>query len=231
VTDESPAPAPAPAPAPTPAATGSTSEARLLAAAALRRLGNAFVAHQLDDARLAEVTAQADALLLLVEQAPERTHAFFNEGPDSLLERMKGGNGTAPNSVFPDCVVSGKANPMGMEATLWLNSSEAVMEVTLGAAFEGAPGRAHGGVVAALFDEIMGLALSTSGNLAFTGRLSVTYRAPTPLGVPLSSRARLAQRKDRKLTITAELYSGDTLLAEAEGLFIAVETLHFLGAP
>jgi acyl-coenzyme A thioesterase PaaI-like protein len=209
---------------------GSTSEARLTAAAALRRLGNAFVAHQMDDAQLAEITARIDTLVPLVERAPERTHAFFNVGPDSLLERMKGGDETAPNSVFPDCVVSGKANPMGMEATLWREGDEAVMDVTLGAAFEGAPGRAHGGVVAALFDEIMGLALSAGGTLAFTGNLAITYRAPTPLGVPLSSRARLSQRNDRKLTITAELKSGDTLLAEAEGLFIAVETPHFLGA-
>jgi acyl-coenzyme A thioesterase PaaI-like protein len=210
---------------------GETSEARLIAAAALRRLGNAFVAHQMDDAQLVEITKRIDALMPAVEGAPERTHAFFNEGPDSLLGRMNGGGDTPANSVFPDGVVSGKANPMGMEATLWREGDEAVMEVTLGAAFEGAPGRAHGGVVAALFDEIMGLALSVGGTLAFTGRLAVTYRAPTPLGVLLTSRARLSQRNARKLTITAELHSGDTLLAEAEGLFIAVETPHFLGAP
>jgi acyl-coenzyme A thioesterase PaaI-like protein len=207
-----------------------TSEARLLAAAALRRLGHAFVAHQVDDVHLLEMATRIDALLPAVEQAPDRTHAFLAHGPDFLAERLKGGEGTTPNSIFPDCVVSGKANPMGMEANLWRDGDEAAMEVTLGQAFEGAPGRAHGGVVAALIDEIMGLALSVTGTLAFTGQLAVTYRAPTPLGVLLTARARLSHRNARKLTITAELHSGTTLLAEAEGLFIAVEPSHFLGA-
>ncbi len=209
---------------------GTTSEARLAAAAALRRLGNAFVAHQVDDAVLREITTHVEALLPLIERAPERVHAFFAHGPDFLAQRLQGGEGATRNSVFPDCVVSGNANPMAMEATLRPEGDGAVMNVTLGPAFEGAPGRAHGGVVAALIDETMGLALGVTGTLAFTGKLAVTYRAPTPLGVPLTARARLSHRTERKLTITAELHSGPTLLAEAEGLFIAVEAPHFLGA-
>ena len=94
---------------------------------------------------------------------------------------------------------------MGIAARLWREGEEAVCQVTLGPAFEGAPGRAHGGVVAALFDETMGLVLSISSTPAFTGRLTVTYRAPTPLGEPLEVRARLAGRTGRKMTITAEL--------------------------
>jgi len=187
------------------------------------------VAHQIDDRDLLALAARVDSLLPVVEQAPLRTHAFLAHGPDSLAERLGEDKRASYDSVFPDCVVSGMANPMGMEARLWRDGSEAVMEVTLGPAFEGAPGRAHGGVVAALIDEIMGLALSASGSLAFTGRLAVTYRAPTPLGVLLTARARLAHRQARKLTITGELHRGATLLAEAEGLFIAVEPSHFLG--
>jgi acyl-coenzyme A thioesterase PaaI-like protein len=209
--------------------TTETSEARLAAAAALRRLGNAFVSHQVDDAHLREITEQVTALLPAVEAAPGRAHAFLSRGPDSLADRMAGGEETAPDSVFPDCVVSGRANPMGMEAKLWREGGGALMEVTLGPAFEGAPGRAHGGVVAALFDELMGLALSTTGSLAFTGRLAVTYRAPTPLGVLLQGRAWFSHQTGRKLTIAAELHSGPTLLAEAEGLFITVEAEHFVG--
>lgn len=209
--------------------TTETSEARLDAAAALRRLGNAFVSHQVDDARLREITEQVTALLPAVEAAPDRAHAFLSRGPDSLAGRMAGGEEAAPDSVFPDCVVSGRANPMGMEATLWREGDGALMEVTLGPAFEGAPGRAHGGVVAALFDELMGLALSTTGSLAFTGRLAVTYRAPTPLGVQLRGRAWFSHQSGRKLTIAGELHSGPTLLAEAEGLFITVEAEHFVG--
>ena len=65
---------------------------------------------------------------------------------------------------------------------------EAVLTVTLGSAFEGAPGRAHGGVVATLIDEAMGMVLHIVGTPAFTGRLTVNYRAPTPLNEHLEDR-------------------------------------------
>jgi hypothetical protein len=49
-------------------------------------------------------------------------------------------------------------------------------------------------MVAALFDEAMGFVLSINCTPAFTGRLTVTYRAPVPIGVPLEFRARLTSR-------------------------------------
>jgi acyl-coenzyme A thioesterase PaaI-like protein len=217
---------------PNAATTGETTRARLDAAAALRRLGNALVSHQPDDAVLADLATQIGALLPAVESAPARTHAFLAHGIDFFSARLRGEDDVIgpQQSVFPDCIVSGKANPMGMEADLSMDGNEVVMRVTLGAAFEGAPERAHGGVVAALLDETMGLVLSIAGSPAFTGRLSVAYRAPTPIGVPLEARARLDRRSARKLTITSELRSGDTLLAEGEGLFITVDPTHFLGS-
>ena len=111
---------------------------------------------------------------------------------------------------------------MGMEANLWRTGDEAVVEVALGPAFEGAPGQAHGGVVAALFDEVMGLALSVTGSLAFTGKLAVTYQAPTRWASRCGPRPGRRTAAVASLTIAAELHSGPTLLAEAEGLFIAV---------
>ncbi|MEZ5165314.1 MAG: hotdog domain-containing protein [Acidimicrobiales bacterium] len=51
-----------------------------------------------------------------------------------------------------------------------------------------APGAVHGGVLAGLFDELMGGALRLGGALAgVTGRLTVRYRRPTPSGKTSSS--------------------------------------------
>jgi acyl-coenzyme A thioesterase PaaI-like protein len=204
-----------------------TSEARLALAAALRRLGNALVAHQPDDGVLEEVTRAVDAVVPLIESGPAHPHAFTQHRSAIFSRRLGEGAGSVPPNAFPDCVVSGRANPMGIDARLWREGDEAVCRVTLGAAFEGAPGRAHGGVVAALMDETMGLVMSISATPAFTGRLTVTYRAPTPLGEPLEVRARLAEQEGRKITVRAELRSGDRLLAQGEGLFIGVEPEHF----
>jgi acyl-coenzyme A thioesterase PaaI-like protein len=207
-----------------------TSEARLALAATLRRLGNALVAHQPDDALLAEIARQVDGLVPRVEAAPQRPHAFLEHGPAIFSRAVAEGTAVVPRNAFPDCVVSGRANPMGIAAQLWREEDEAVCRVTLGEAFEGAPGRAHGGVVAALIDETMGLVMSISATPAFTGRLAVTYRAPTPLGQPLEVRARLAGRAGRKITVTSELRSAQRLLAQGEGVFIAVEPEHFFAS-
>jgi acyl-coenzyme A thioesterase PaaI-like protein len=207
-----------------------TSPARLALATALRRLGNALVSHQPDDALLDRITDAVEGVLPELERAPDRPHAFLHTAPTFFGGQVDEGPSKEPGDVFPDCVVSGRANPMGIAARLWRENDEAVCQVTLGAAFEGAPGRAHGGVVAALIDETMGLVLSIVGSPGFTGRLTVTYRAPTPLGVPLEVRARLAGREGRKMTIVAEMRDADRLLAQAEGLFITVDTEQFLAA-
>ena len=73
----------------------------------------------------------------------------------------------------------------------------------------------------------MGVVLSIIGTFAYTGRLTVTYRAPTSLQVPLEFRARLVERQGRKLHISAEGRHGDTVVAEAKALFIAVDQQHF----
>jgi len=204
-----------------------TSEARIALAASMQRLGNALVAHQPDDELLAEITRWADDVASAVEAAPERVHSL-------LVRREKIFAGTLPEgaeaisaSAFPDCVVSGRANPMGIGARFWREGTEAVCQVTVGKAFEGAPGRVHGGVVAALMDHLMGLVMSISGSPAFTGRLNVTYRQPTPIGRLVEGRARLVERVGRKLQVAGELRDEGQLLVQGEGLFIAVDPDRF----
>ncbi len=123
---------------------------------------------------------------------------------------------------FPDCVVSGQANPMGVAIKAHREGDEVVTSVVLGSAFEGAPGRAHGGIVAAIFDDTMGFVLTVLRLPAFTGRLTVSYDAPTPVGEEICFRARLRERDGRKLVIDGEAYHRDARIARAEGLFIAI---------
>ena len=132
-----------------------------------------------------------------------------------------------PASAFPDCVVSGRANPMGVGARLWREGDEAVCQVVLGKAFERSARTVHGGVVAALMDQTMGLVMSISGSPAFTGRLTVTFRQPTPIGQPLEARARLVSQSGRKMNVTGELRAGEQLLVQGEGLFVAVDPDRF----
>ena len=95
---------------------------------------------------------------------------------------------------------------------------------TFGSAYEGPPGCVHGGYVAAAFDELLGLVQIIAGNPGMTGRLIVHYRSPTPL----HDRAAPARAASSASTVartfcTGEIYAGDRLCAEAEGLFVAVD--------
>jgi acyl-coenzyme A thioesterase PaaI-like protein len=98
-------------------------------------------------------------------------------------------------------------------------------EVTRGwlvfsSAYEGPPGGAHGGAVAAVLDEILGVAQMASGTAGYTGTLTIRYHRVTPLGVRVDYESRVLGRDGRKLTIGARSHAGGTLLAEAEGTFI-----------
>jgi len=200
---------------------------RIEAATAMRRLSHAMMAHQVDEGTLAEMTTAANQLAARIEGGNRRQHPFKGTANFSMPEPGAEPVPDEPKHLFSDSIVSGRANPMGMEASLWKEREEAVMEVVLGPAFEGAPDRAHGGVMAALIDELMGQVLGIIGTPAFTGRLTVTYRNPTPLGQTMIGRARATDWTGRKITMTAEMRSGDLLIAEAEALFIAVSPEHF----
>lgn len=204
---------------------------RVQAAELLRRLGHAFVGHDAPDDVFVELCAAVDPLVARIEASPERDRSMMS------LAGMAGSSlfGEPPGdgerlSHFPDCVVSGAANPMGTAIAVRREGDDAVAEVVLGAAFEGAPGRAHGGVVAAIFDDVMGYQLSILKVPAFTGRLEITYRAPTPIEVPLVFRARVDAREERKLRMSARAHADDgkALIAEAIATFIIIPLERFV---
>jgi acyl-coenzyme A thioesterase PaaI-like protein len=91
---------------------------------------------------------------------------------------------------------------------------------TFGAAYEGPPSFVHGGWIACAFDEVLGIANIAAGNPGMTARLIVHYRRPTPLFRPLHLRAWVDRLEGRRIMSRAEMYDGDTLTAEAEGVFV-----------
>ncbi|GAY10297.1 PaaI family thioesterase [Pseudonocardia sp. N23] len=97
-------------------------------------------------------------------------------------------------------------------------------------AHQGAPGLAHGGIVAAAFDEMMGALQSFFQEPAVTASLTTQYRKPIPVGTVLYMRSRVESREGRKLRLTCEgrLDAPDgPLAAEGEGLFLVVPRKHF----
>jgi acyl-coenzyme A thioesterase PaaI-like protein len=95
--------------------------------------------------------------------------------------------------------------------------------VTFGRYFLGGGGAVHGGAIPLLFDEVLGR-LANSGDRApsRTAYLHTDFRSITPVGEELAVRAWFVSEQGRKRVLRAELTRGETLCAEAEGLFIAL---------
>ena len=96
---------------------------------------------------------------------------------------------------------------------------------TLGLAFEGPPMYAHGGVSAMLLDQMLGYAVSASGNPGMTVHLDTSYRAPVPLLTPLRLTAHVNGIDGRRVTASGTVATAsepDTVLVAATGTFIAL---------
>src|SRR5437016_828870 len=121
--------------------------------------------------------------------------------------------GLSGGSGFEDRGVGGRTNPTGVDVSVRYDGDEVVADVVLRRAFEGAPGRAHGGIVAAAFDDVTGFVIGMLHEPAFTGELTVRYLAPVPVDEPLEMRARLDGRERRKLFISGEVRARDAVVA------------------
>ncbi len=198
-------------------------EQRARVAAKVRALGHAFVARELNAEQLADLEARLGELVAAVEAVDERRPKISTGAAamSSFVTRRRGD--VERHELLADSLVAGQTNPLGLGAVVGREAGVAFMEVTLGKAFEGPPGRSHGGVVAALVDETMGMTLGMEGVLAMTARLTLTYLGPTPLGTPVVARAWIAAREGRKVTVRAEVLDRDDVVVEAEGLFIEID--------
>jgi acyl-coenzyme A thioesterase PaaI-like protein len=89
---------------------------------------------------------------------------------------------------------------------------------------QGAPGLAHGGVLAAALDEAMALVLWDEGAFGLTRRLEVDLLAPAPVGTFVRVEARLEHSEGRTLRLRASASSEEGReLAAARGVFVRAE--------
>lgn len=119
--------------------------------------------------------------------------------------------------------VKGLRNPIAQVRegkTTYLEDHTVVYELELGAAYEGPPTLVHGGVSALILDQLLGEAAAVGGSPGMTGRLTVHYRRPTPLG-KLRAEGRLDSTDGRKSIVKGWIKDADgNVTVEAEGLFI-----------
>ena len=206
-----------------------TDDPRLDAAAALRRLNDAFVAHDADDELLTRLAGEARTATAELQAGERRARAALL---DAHIGRVAAGGPIdealrSTENPMTDRAVCGTTNPLSAECTFGYEGDEVVVHTVLGAAFEGAPRRSHGGMVAALFDDIAAGVLPLAGVAAYTGELTVRYLRPVPIEEPLEFRARIDGHEGRKLRASADCFAHGEVVATAHILYITVDTAQF----
>ena len=201
-------------------------EQRVRAGRAIRDLGHALVGHQAPPELLERVAESLEPLVAELDRGPSRSRDAA-----SFSQERFAGPGELPLTGYDDRPVSGRSSPWSLDPEMHRHGDEIEAIVVLRAAHEGAPERSHGGIIAALFDDVFGFVLGVIAQPAFTGELTIRYVAPTPLHRRLSCRVRLAERVGRKLLMTGELVDiegpDDELLVTAKATFIAVDPSAF----
>jgi uncharacterized protein (TIGR00369 family) len=129
-----------------------------------------------------------------------------------------------PSSMH--CFVCGRANQFGLHMDFYQNESgEVTANITVPDQFQGYPGIVHGGIIAAMLDEVTGrsIMISNPNRFMVTAKLSIRYRKPVPIGRPLRLTGRLAADNGRVASVSGKICAEDgTLLAEAEAVLVDI---------
>ncbi|PLX81440.1 MAG: PaaI family thioesterase [Desulfuromonas sp.] len=98
-----------------------------------------------------------------------------------------------------------------------------VARVWFGPVTEGPPGHAHGGSMAAVLDEVLGLAAWAAGYPIVVGNLNVSFKQLLPIQTVVQVNTRIESAKGRKVLVHGEIHSLDgTVFAAGECLCITI---------
>jgi acyl-coenzyme A thioesterase PaaI-like protein len=125
-----------------------------------------------------------------------------------------------------NCFGCGLANQFGLQLTFYeIAPGEVSCEYTVPERYQGYPGIVHGGIVAAMLDEVCGRAHMGGDppRFMYTARLEIRYRKNVPVGKPLHIIGKTQKSKSRTAITKGVIYGADgEVLAEADALLVEV---------
>lgn len=197
-----------------------TSNEQLQALAALsqstRQLIKQIVSTSADTEQLLAISAQVKALAdqLAVQQGARPIGHFNNE--IAAID---------PNHTLPYSPICGYYNPVAPPVAMRFDQQTGILHGTVNCnrAYEGPKGLVHGGVISAIYDQLLALLTTCSGRPSFTAYLNIQYKKPTPLHQDLQWQAWIDHIDGRKALVKGQCLLDGELLTEAEGLFIQVK--------
>ncbi len=134
-------------------------------------------------------------------------------------------------AVFEHHPFLGPSNPMAPPVEIVRGAERVTATLTFDLRHEGMPGYAHGGWIAAVFDQVLAVAAaSLAGRPAMTGTMTIRFVRPTPIDTLLSYVATAEISGARTVRVEAELLAGTDVCARAEGIMVQSKTMR-IGLP
>jgi acyl-coenzyme A thioesterase PaaI-like protein len=101
-----------------------------------------------------------------------------------------------------------------------------VARIWFGPETEGPPEHAHGGSMAAVLDEVLGLAAWAAGHAIVVANLNVDFRCLLPILKVVQVDTEIASIEGRKVLVRGKIWDGnDKVYAEAECLCIEIQAV------
>jgi len=123
------------------------------------------------------------------------------------------------------CFGCGTRNSLGLRLEFTWEDGDCLTRLHVRPEFSGWRGYLHGGVLAAALDEVMGNVVWKAQLRAMTGKMTIRYRQAVKVGEEVLLRGRMDKVGSRIIRTAAQARRPDgTLVAEAEALYIRVET-------
>lgn len=98
---------------------------------------------------------------------------------------------------YSHCFICGHENPHGVQARFFFDGEQVHCQVVATAAFEGYNGIYHGGVMAALLDEVMVKVILSRRRFALTAEMTVRYHRPVRVGDRLTFTGKVTESRGR----------------------------------
>lgn len=95
-------------------------------------------------------------------------------------------------------------------------------KIWFGPETEGPPGHAHGGSMAAVMDEALGLAAWAAGYPVVVGNLNVSFKNLLPLKKVVTVESSVISAEGRKVMVHGRIFCDDSVYVEAECLCITI---------
>ena len=171
-------------------------------------------------ARVTNLVQQATKLLAAHRGDVDRMHGATGPFVPTGRHSKQAGETLAWHFSFSPVV--GVLDPQSPPIELTFDGERVHGRAVVDARFGGPPHTVHGGVVALIFDELLGNTNYCLGLGAMTGTLQIRYQRPTPLDRELALVGWVDRVEGRKIFTRGTISVDGEVTASAEGIFLQV---------